>query len=118
MMHILEGESLLNDASGLGCLRFAIAAALTGTFSFPDAVAGFFGMAIGGVAAGVVVCWAATRAITILGRKLGTDTGSNILTSVLIPFAAYRSEEHTSELQSLMRNSYAAFCLKKKNNHT
>src|SRR3546814_1008689 len=28
-----------------------------------------------------------------------------------------RSEEHTSELQSLMRNSYAVFCLKKKNNH-
>src|SRR3546814_2829275 len=31
----------------------------------------------------------------------------------------YRSEEHTSELQSLMRNSYAVFCLKKKTNtHT
>src|SRR3546814_5776777 len=29
-----------------------------------------------------------------------------------------RSEEHTSELQSLMRTSYAVFCLKKKNNHT
>src|SRR3546814_8695586 len=29
---------------------------------------------------------------------------------------ATRSEEHTSELQSLMRNSYAVFCLKKKNN--
>src|SRR3546814_3395503 len=28
-----------------------------------------------------------------------------------------RSEEHTSELQSLMRNSYAVFCLKKKNNY-
>src|SRR3546814_5857668 len=28
-----------------------------------------------------------------------------------------RSDEHTSELQSLMRNSYAVFCLKKKNNH-
>src|SRR3546814_1531901 len=28
-----------------------------------------------------------------------------------------RSEEHTSELQSLMRTSYAGFCLKKKNNH-
>src|SRR3546814_6371574 len=28
---------------------------------------------------------------------------------------AARSEEHTSELQSLMRNSYAGFCLKKKN---
>src|SRR3546814_2075345 len=37
-------------------------------------------------------------------------------------FAAFeallqRSEEHTSELQSLMRISYAVFCLKKKNNH-
>src|SRR3546814_6503331 len=31
---------------------------------------------------------------------------------------AYRSEEHTSELQSLMRISYAVFCLKKKNNNT
>src|SRR3546814_7620087 len=29
-----------------------------------------------------------------------------------------RSEEHTSELQSLMRNSYAVFCLKKKKKHT
>src|SRR3546814_2203949 len=32
--------------------------------------------------------------------------------------AAYRSEEHTSELQSLMRISYAVFCLKKKNTST
>src|SRR3546814_1948153 len=30
--------------------------------------------------------------------------------------AAVRSEEHTSEIQSLMRNSYAVFCLKKKRN--
>src|SRR3546814_6611038 len=32
--------------------------------------------------------------------------------------AAERSEEHTSELQSLMRSSYAVFCLKKKKNRT
>src|SRR3546814_2897293 len=31
--------------------------------------------------------------------------------------ASIRSEEHTSELQSPMRNSYAVFCLKKKNTH-
>src|SRR3546814_2095925 len=43
----------------------------------------------------------------------------------LLPFcitidreAGSRSEEHTSELQSLMRNSYAVFCLKKKNKNT
>src|SRR3546814_8448421 len=33
-------------------------------------------------------------------------------------YAFRRSEEHTSELQSLMRISYAVFCLKKKNNNT
>src|SRR3546814_10614319 len=33
------------------------------------------------------------------------------------PPASPRSEEHTSELQSLMRISYAVFCLKKQNNH-
>src|SRR3546814_6635043 len=32
----------------------------------------------------------------------------------LFTLQSYRSEEHTSELQSLMRNSYAVFCLKKK----
>src|SRR3546814_5317169 len=35
----------------------------------------------------------------------------------LKPFDGIRSEEHTSELQSLMRTSYAVFCLKKKNNN-
>src|SRR3546814_4252506 len=36
---------------------------------------------------------------------------------VAAPLVAQRSEEHTSELQSLMRNSYAGFCLKKKKRH-
>src|SRR3546814_5102392 len=40
--------------------------------------------------------------------------GSNRPLSVI----ALRSEEHTSELQSLMRISYAVFCLKKKTTHT
>src|SRR3546814_5732812 len=37
---------------------------------------------------------------------------------VRLPRPATRSEEHTSELQSLMRISYAVFCLKKKNTQT
>src|SRR3546814_3245312 len=37
-----------------------------------------------------------------------------ILTMTMVLFTAVRSEEHTSELQSLMRISYAVFCLKKK----
>src|SRR3546814_1805762 len=38
--------------------------------------------------------------------------------SIQYSFRPQRSEEHTSELQSLMRISYAVFCLKKKNNYT
>src|SRR3546814_9997534 len=38
--------------------------------------------------------------------------------SSLIQATSCRSEEHTSELQSLMRISYAVFCLKTNNNHT
>src|SRR3546814_9961477 len=41
--------------------------------------------------------------------------GPDVIASVT---PAERSEEHTSELQSLMRISYAVFCLKKKNNTT
>ncbi len=41
MAHILEGESLLNDASGLVAFNFAIAAVLTGSFSPGDAVVKF-----------------------------------------------------------------------------
>src|SRR3546814_4937401 len=40
------------------------------------------------------------------------------LVEALREAVADRSEEHTSELQSLMRISYAVFCLKKKNNTT
>src|SRR3546814_3142226 len=40
------------------------------------------------------------------------------LDGALADLAGRKSEEHTSELQSLMRNSYAVFCLKKKKTHT
>src|SRR3546814_3996601 len=47
-------------------------------------------------------------------RKGGPSALGNILLANLIGFGVVRSEEHTSELQSLMRISYAVFCLKKK----
>src|SRR3546814_8431759 len=52
------------------------------------------------------------------GRLAGSwrflpTTGPYMLRDVF-PALLHRSEEHTSELQSLMRNSYAVFCLKKK----
>src|SRR3546814_9689975 len=43
--------------------------------------------------------------------------GSMLMTAHNLTYYQDRSEEHTSELQSLMRISYAVFCLQKKNNH-
>jgi monovalent cation/hydrogen antiporter len=54
---LLQGESLLNDASGLVIFRFAVAAALTGAFSLPAAIGLFFVLTIGGIAFGLIVAW-------------------------------------------------------------
>ena len=89
MMRILEGEALLNDASGLVCLRFAVAAALTGTFSLPHAVMDFLWVAAGGLAIGAAFTWGVTWAKGWLARRLGEEPGTEILISLLIPFGAY-----------------------------
>lgn len=94
MMHILEGESLLNDASGLVCLRLAIAAALTGSFSIGHASLTFLWLAIGGIVIGIAVTLSVTRAKAWISSRFGEDTGSQVLISLLIPFAAYIIAEH------------------------
>src|SRR3546814_5036393 len=52
---------------------------------------------------------------TYKGPEGALDLANNVLWPMYHETIHYRSEEHTSELQSLMRNSYAVFCLKKKN---
>ncbi len=93
VMHVLEGESLLNDASGLVCFRFAVAAALTGTFSLPAATLTFLQLVIAGLLIGVVLTFAVMAAKNWLAQRLGEDSGSQVLISLLIPFAAYEVAE-------------------------
>ncbi len=89
MMHILEGESLLNDASGLVCMRFAVAAMLTGSFSLQQAVGSFLWVALGGLAIGIALTWLISKGKTWVASRLGEDTSAQILVSLLIPFGAY-----------------------------
>lgn len=98
LMHILEGEALLNDASGLVCMRFAVAAVVTGSFSLTGAFGAFLWMAIGGIAIGVGVTWLITRVKGMISRRIGEDAGSQVLISLLIPFGAYllAEEAHCS----------------------
>src|SRR3546814_4022613 len=53
-----------------------------------------------------------------LGHGMSPDMNPDHVAVLVDEVHAYRSEEHTSELQSLMRLSYAVFCLKKKTNIT
>jgi Na+/H+ antiporter len=55
LVTILEGESLVNDASGLVIYKLAIAAVLTGAFSFGDAAGQFALVSVGGVLVGIVM---------------------------------------------------------------
>jgi Na+/H+ antiporter len=89
LMRILEGESLLNDASGLVCLRFAIAAALTGTFSLYGAALTFIWVALGGILVGFGITWATAKAKDWIAHRIGEESGSQILISLLLPFACY-----------------------------
>ncbi len=89
LMHILEGEAMLNDATGLTCMRIAVLAATTGAFSIGHAVGTFAWLALAGVAVGVLITLAISLVKNVISRKWGEDVGAQILISLLIPFAAY-----------------------------
>jgi CPA1 family monovalent cation:H+ antiporter len=81
---ILEGESLVNDASGLVLYKFAVAAVLTGAFSLRDASVEFVGVAIAGIAIGIVV----GRIFISIHRHLG-DVFIEVLMTLAVPYIAY-----------------------------
>src|SRR3546814_8071870 len=73
--------------------------------SCPSWFSGFLGVAPMGTMANSTATSPALSKVSVAGKRSPSFRGSAGLT---------RSEEHTSELQSLMRISYAGFCLKKK----
>jgi Na+/H+ antiporter len=85
---VLEGESLLNDATGLIAYRFAVAAVATGAFSLWDAGVQFVVSGVGGLAVGVAAAWALSQAV----RRL-EDTVVEVTLSFLLPYAVYLAAE-------------------------
>src|SRR6266436_5070568 len=81
---ILEGESLVNDATALVAYRFAVVAVVTGSFSAAHATGQFFIVGIGGVLIGLAVGWLAEQF-----HKRVDDAPVEITVSLLTPFAAY-----------------------------
>lgn len=85
---VLEGESLVNDASGLVLYKFAVAAVMTGVFSLAEASVQFALVALGGIAVGMVIAWVFVQ----LHRHIG-DPFIEVLVSMSIPYTAYIAAE-------------------------
>ena len=86
---LLSGESLINDASGVVAFQFAVAAALTGTFSAVDAGAEFLLLFFGGILVGVAVGAAVLFAMLALRHFGYEDTTLHVLFEVFTPFVVY-----------------------------
>jgi Na+/H+ antiporter len=91
---ILEGESLLNDASSLIIFRFAFIAVATGQFIWQDALLSFSWMLIGGIAIGLTIGLVFMK----IHKYMPTDTNIDIVLTLVTPYLMYIAAEeiHTS----------------------
>ncbi|MEY8744879.1 Na+/H+ antiporter [Bacillales bacterium AN1005] len=90
---LLEGEALMNDASGLVAFKFAIAATVTGVFSLAEASVSFLIIAIGGLLAGALISFLLIR-LGVWIRRLGMeDVTIHMLLQILTPFVIYLVSE-------------------------
>ncbi|MBW3519241.1 Na+/H+ antiporter [Flavobacterium sp. NKUCC04_CG] len=90
MITILEGESLLNDASALIAYKFAVVAVLSGGFSFWNAGFQFVFISLGGIVAGIVIGFLFLRIYRFFNGNSNVET----FAVVLLPFATYSLAEH------------------------
>jgi CPA1 family monovalent cation:H+ antiporter len=100
VISILEGESLINDASALIAYRYALVASITGSFIFWKAGLQFLWIACGGIGIGLLVGYL----LTLLHKKINNypvvETGLSLLT----PFLSYLAAEqvHTSGILAVV----------------
>ncbi|MCS3800955.1 Na+/H+ antiporter [Niastella sp. OAS944] len=90
MVSIIEGESLLNDASSLIVFRFAMAAVITGQFHFGEAVGNFFLVIVMGTAIGLAFGYV----FYLINRWLPTTASIEIVLTLVAPYCMYYFAEH------------------------
>ncbi|UVI29620.1 Na+/H+ antiporter [Paenibacillus spongiae] len=89
VLRLLEGEALMNDASGLVAFKFALGAAMTGSFSLSKAAGSFVLIAVGGLLVGAVLAFLIIR-LSLFLRRLGMeDVTTHMLLQLLTPFFIY-----------------------------
>lgn len=94
-LEILEGESLMNDASGLVSFKFAILVAVGALeFNLFNASLSFVIVAIGGLAIGVIVTWLYSKLLAMVNEWNNNEPTTQIALYCLLPFIAYLTAEH------------------------
>ncbi|EHQ30531.1 Na+/H+ antiporter [Mucilaginibacter paludis] len=86
---IVEGESLMNDASSLVVFRFALAAVLTGSFVFSQAAVSFVLVIVMGIAIGLVIA----LLFYAMHRWLPTSANMDVVLTFITPYAMYITAE-------------------------
>lgn len=90
LVSIIEGESLLNDASSLIVFRFALAAVITGQFHFGEAASTFFLVVVMGIVIGLAVGFIFYG----IHRLLPTTSSIEIILTLITPYCMYYAAEH------------------------
>src|SRR6476620_1084934 len=89
-LSIIEGESLLNDASSLIVFRFALAAVITGQFHLGDATKSFFIVVLMGILIGLLI----GGIFYAIHRWLPTTSSIEIVLGLVTPYCMYYAAEH------------------------
>jgi monovalent cation/hydrogen antiporter len=84
LVSILEGEGLFNDVTAIVLYRAAVAAAVSGTFSWPSALLQFVLSAVVAVAVGIALGWLSNHLMSLLG-----EATLQIGLTLLVPFVSY-----------------------------
>lgn len=89
LLDVIKGESLVNDSTGLIAYQFAVAAMVTGAFSWQQAGSQFFIVGLGGIALGLLFGWILSHIRTKIENR-----PVEIIFSLLSPFIPYLAAEH------------------------
>lgn len=100
--HLIEGEGLMNDASGLVSFKFALAAALTGTFSLIDATTNFFIVSIGGIIVGLILEHILINLEVWIANLGMEDITVEMLLQILTPFIIYIVSEEVFKVSGIL----------------
>lgn len=90
IISILEGESLVNDASGLVAYRYTIVAVMAGNFVFWQAGLNFLWVIAGGVGIGLLIGYVAY----FLSKRINFDSAVQTAVTLVIPFSSYLLAEY------------------------